>query len=316
MSHDPCAGNVPGQLVPTATLAQCLQTGLSASKYGTALIDSPAGQYNFLQGGNTGLAPETAKTYSVGIVLQPMNNLSATLDYWNIKVENQIGIVPSATAITQCLNSGQFCNLIHRDVQGSLWLSGGGFVTGTNQNLGSIQTSGIDLTLNYTQPIQNYGSLGFSLIGTWLDTFTVEQIPGLGTYDCAGLYGNTCGTPLPDWRHKFGVTWNTPWSWNAFLAWRYFSKVNIDSSSSNPQLNAPYNAINGSLGAQNYIDLAFQWNATKNLTIRAGVNNVFDQDPPIIDSAIAGPPFGNGNTYPQVYDTLGRNFFVNLTAKF
>jgi outer membrane receptor protein involved in Fe transport len=316
MSHDPCAGNVPGQLVPTATLAQCLRTGLPASKYGSALIDSPAGQYNYLQGGNPSLEPETAKTYSVGIVLQPMNNLSATIDYWNIKVENQIGIVPSATAITQCIASGQFCDLIHRDVQGSLWLSGGGFVTGTNQNLGSIQTSGIDLTFNYTQPIQNYGSLGFSLTGTWLDTFEVEQIPGLGTYDCAGLYGNTCGTPLPEWRHKFGVTWNTPWSWNAFLAWRYFSKVNIDASSSNPQLNAPYNSVNGSLAAQNYIDLAFQWNATKNLTVRAGVNNVFDKDPPIIDSAIAGPPYGNGNTYPQVYDTLGRNFFLNLTAKF
>ena len=65
-----------------------------------------------------------------------------------------------------------------------------------------------------------------------------------------------------------------------------------------------------------------QWNVDKNFTIRGGVNNMFDRDPPLVSStagafpAIAGPAIGNGNTYPQAYDTLGRNFFVNITAKF
>ena len=49
----------------------------------------------------------------------------------------------------------------------------------------------------------------------------------------------------------------------------------------------------------------FSWNIDKNFTLYAGCNNIFDRDPPILSSAIAGPPFGNGNTYPQVYDTLG-----------
>ena len=43
---------------------------------------------------------------------------------------------------------------------------------------------------------------------------------------------------------------------------------------------------------------------------------VFDRDPPIVSSIIADPAiFGNGNTFPQVYDTLGRLIFVNLTIK-
>jgi outer membrane receptor protein involved in Fe transport len=46
------------------------------------------------------------------------------------------------------------------------------------------------------------------------------------------------------------------------------------------------------------------------------VNNIFDKDPPLASSLIAGPPFGNGNTYPQIYDTLGRGIFMNVTAKF
>ena len=70
------------------------------------------------------------------------------------------------------------------------------------------------------------------------------------------------------------------------------------------------------IGAQNYIDIFGQRNISKNLTLRAGVNNVFDRDPPVISSTITAPPFGNGNTDPQVYDTLGRNIFVNVQARF
>ena len=75
---DPCAG--PN---PTATLAQCLRTGLAASSVRQPGLISPAGQYNYLQGGNPKLQPETAKTYTVGLVLTPMPNLSATIDYWH-----------------------------------------------------------------------------------------------------------------------------------------------------------------------------------------------------------------------------------------
>ena len=47
-----------------------------------------------------------------------------------------------------------------------------------------------------------------------------------------------------------------------------------------------------------------------------GINNIFDRDPPLVDANIAGPPFGNGNTYPGTYDSLGRNFFFGATLKF
>jgi outer membrane receptor protein involved in Fe transport len=57
---------------------------------------------------------------------------------------------------------------------------------------------------------------------------------------------------------------------------------------------------------------------SKGLQFRGGINNLFDKDPPVVDSAgysISGPPFGNGNTYPGVYDVLGRTMYVALTAK-
>lgn len=52
-------------------------------------------------------------------------------------------------------------------------------------------------------------------------------------------------------------------------------------------------------------------NFTKRITLQAGVNNVFDRDPPL---AVFGGT--NGNSYAQSYDVLGRHFFVNMTAKF
>ena len=108
----------------------------------------------------------------------------------------------------------------------------------------------------------------------------------------------------------------TPWNVDFAVTWRHFDSVKIDQSSGNPLLSGAFDSVNGELAAREYIDLAASWNATKQLTIWGGVNNVFDKDPPIISSSIAGPAFGNGNTYPQVYDALGRKLFVSLQYKF
>lgn len=54
-------------------------------------------------------------------------------------------------------------------------------------------------------------------------------------------------------------------------------------------------------------------------TVRAGINNILDNRPPVIDTAIlglSGLPFGNGNAYPNGYDSLGRELFIGLTADF
>ena len=70
------------------------------------------------------------------------------------------------------------------------------------------------------------------------------------------------------------------------------------------------------LGQRDYIDLAGSWAITKQLTIRGGINNVFDKDPPIIGGSNLPGTAGNGNTFPQVYDALGRFIFGQLTMQF
>jgi outer membrane receptor protein involved in Fe transport len=314
MGQDPCGTSALGA-PPTATLAQCLQTGLPANLYGSSLLTNPAGQYNYLQGGNVNLTPEKSKSYTLGVVLTPMRNLSGSIDYWNIKVDNAVGIVNPSLSVTQCINSGQFCNLIHRNALGNLWTAGG-FVQGTNINLAKYKTSGMDFSANYTQPLGTWGSLGINFVGTWTREFVKEPVPGLGDYDCAGFYGATCGAPLPEWKHKLRGTWSTPWNVDISATWRHLDSVDVDLSSNNALLSGAFFPVVKTLSARDYIDLAGSWAITKNFTIWAGVNNLFDKDPPITDSSIAGAPQGNGNTYPQVYDALGRRIFISLTAKF
>ncbi len=310
MNVDPCG--------PTraATAAQCANTGLPATLYGNALLDSPAGQYNVLLGGNPQLTPEQSKSFTAGFVLTPIKNFSATIDYFSIKVDKTIGNAPAPTILSQCLQTGspQFCSLITRDSLGTLYILRTARVVSTKLNLGKLKTSGVDLNVNYKHKLETYGSLNWDLIGTFTKEFVFEPIPGLGSYDCVGLHGNTCGVPQPKWRHKVRATWQSPWDFDLALTWRYFGKVDNDGTSSNPQLSATVAAADRTIAQQNYLDLAATWNISKQWILRAGVNNLLDRAPPISGQTTGA--LGNGNTYPQAYDALGRRVFLNLTAKF
>lgn len=310
MGNDPCGPT------RTATAAQCANTGLSAALYGNPNLDNPAGQYNQISGGNPNLAPEESKSTTAGLVLTPLPGLSATVDYFNIKVDKTIGTAPPNVILQQCLATGapQFCSQITRDSLGTLFQLSTASIVATNLNLGKLQTSGFDIGVNYKHKLAGYGNLGWDFNGTLVKEYVNEPLPGQGSYDCVGLHGATCGAPQPKWRHKLRATWQTPWDIDFAATWRFFGKAGVDLASSNPLLNGPVAGADLSLGERNYFDIAATWAISKQLTFRAGINNLFDKDPPL-SGQISGV-VGNGNTYPQVYDALGRRIFLNLTASF
>jgi len=100
---------------------------------------------------------------------------------------------------------------------------------------------------------------------------------------------------------------------------RHFSSVDLDSTSSQPGLGgaAPGGPTTDlKLAARTYLDLLATWTVADRYNFRLGVNNVLDKDPPL--NGAANCPSGpcNGNTWPQVYDSLGRYLFIGLTADF
>jgi outer membrane receptor protein involved in Fe transport len=340
-STDPCASSSGSPAV--ATLAQCQRSGLTPAAYGTlGTPGNPAGQYNGLLGGNPNLKPEIADTYTFGFVVTPtmLPNFSATVDYFDIKIRNIITSYTANLIIDQCVNQNvaSFCNSIqeaaavgvHRDAAGSIWFSPNGYVADPLLNLGYLKSRGIDVGAHYHLDLPaawgtNWGHMDFSLAGTYTSSFLVEPFPGSGTYDCAGYYGPICGNPLPKWKHVFQDTYATPIPGLAFTArWRYLSPTKLETTNASPLLHTAVNpkilSSFTEIPSFSYIDLAASYLATKGVTVRVGVNNLLDKDPPVLAATNPAysllPPFFNGNTYPQVYDTLGRYLYANVTVDF
>jgi iron complex outermembrane recepter protein len=322
-SQDPCTGTTP-----TASKAACTASGLNPTLYGH-LNANPANQYNGLLGGNPNLQPEISDTYSFGVVLQPrvLPNLTVSVDYFDIKIKDVISSIGGNTILLDCLAtlSPTFCNDVHRDSGGSLWKTNNGYILDTTVNEGALATRGIDIKGSYRQALPGLGSLLFSLEGTYLEALTVTPVPGFGSYDCVGYFGDSCGGATPKWRHVFNTTWSTPWDGlDVTLRWRYIGSQTSEQTSSNTFLaGSPYPPTQ-SISAFNYIDLSGVFNVYKNLRLQVGVNNIFDKAPPLYingdcstGSGFAGGGANcNGNTYPGYYDAMGRYIFVTLTAQF
>lgn len=319
-STDPCAGPTPA-----FTAAQCALTGVTAAQYGN-IVANPAAQYNGLLGGNPNLNVESADTFTAGFVWSPdFAKLVVSLDYFDIQIDEAITSTAGGNAdvyINQCLTTGspRFCSLIVRDQTGSLWLSPNGYIIDTALNSGSLATKGVDLQVNYTLDISEH-RLNFALVGTYLDSLENEPVTGAGSYDCVGLYGNTCGVPNPEWRHALRTTWETPWAGlNLSLNWRYFDSVKSERTDPNPLLNGLFSPSDAELGSRSYFDLAASLAFAEKYSVQLAVNNVLDKDPPIVGSGSArgNCPTGpcNGNTFPVTYDALGRQVTLSLRAEF
>jgi outer membrane receptor protein involved in Fe transport len=140
--------------------------------------------------------------------------------------------------------------------------------------------------------------------------------PGSIPYDCTGLFGLTCQTVNPEWRHIFRTTWDMPWDSSVSLTWRYMDDVNQDNNDENPTLRfasyAGIDTFNDHIASFSYWDLAGTYNVLDNVQLRAGVNNIFDTDPPYVSSEIISG--GAPNTY-EVYDIFGRQLFVGFNVK-
>lgn len=323
---DPCTGPTPA-----ASATACARTGVTAAQYGNILVNS-ANQYNQYGGGNLNLKPEKADTWTAGVQLTPsfVPNFNFSVDYFNIKVKDAVGTIGAQVILNQCLATGDanFCGLIHRGPAGtanagSLWIAGPtgsiadtGYINNQTTNTGSLKTTGWDLNGDYRFNIGS-AKVRWSFVGTVLNHFIVQPFTGGFDYDCAGYYGATCGGPAPKLRFntnlRFALANNL-----AFTArWRYMGAVNLDTTSPDVDLNSPGASPNwdNHIKAQNYFDIQFALPLRDRMTLRLGVNNVFDKDPPIVSSSSGGGTY-NGNTFPGVYDYLGRNIFVSFSADF
>jgi outer membrane receptor protein involved in Fe transport len=325
VSEDPCAA---GALHP-ATLAQCLHTGITAAQYGN-IPQCPANQCAILQGGNPDLQPERANTYTGGLVFTPkfIPGLYASIDYFHVDLKGIITGFPIAVSLQQCLATGNptYCsNIVRNPTNGILFgttVGAGGYFISNDVNVAEELVSGIDFQGSYklsfdTFGHDDWGSVTFNLTGTYTSDWKVTPAVGADTYNCAGLFGATCGGLFPKWRHVFRVTWNAPHDVQVSAAWRFIGGTELELDSGQPTIgtNTTPDLIAHTLPAVSYLDLSANWNVNEKLAIRGGINNIFDRDPPLVPNALVGGSGGNPNAF-NTYDLLGRQFFMAFTARF
>ncbi|QKS02291.1 TonB-dependent receptor [Sphingomonas sp. CL5.1] len=295
-------------------VAQFSGAGAPVSLIGNPAIQDPnvVNPLTFI-GGNPNLREETAKTYTVGAVIQPsfVPRLSLTVDYYNIKVDNFIHTVTTTTIGNECfINFNQsFCSLITRNAAGEI-----DTFSAQNVNSGGLKNSGIDVGATYNYPLgELFGGdarLSFNFNGTRLIHNIITQISGdpTTTTECAGRFGVlACGVPTPKWRHSLRTTLGIG-AISTSVQWRYFGSVRDDDPS--------YVYASERLGAVNYFDLTLSADVNEHYSLNFGVSNLFNKKPPLAASAQNGGNGEQSNTYPTVYDVLGRSFFVSAKMKF
>jgi iron complex outermembrane receptor protein len=270
-------------------------------------------------GGNPSLKAETAKIYTAGVVLQPqiVRNLSVTVDYYHMSVDDPVGTIGLATILKGCYPGAgasshePYCGLITRDNTGSIQ-----HVNDFNTNLRQIRTAGIDFAIHYALPTP-VGRFGFGFDGTWLAFFDRDQdhaptIHGKGTYDLGAL---------PDYKFNTGVNWSLAGLRVGVLG-RFvgsFKECSAYDSDSKDYLsagglcwldpNAPSRQVGSNFVADLNLGYTFNTGAGRT-TLLAGINNVFDKPPQFVYSA----PLANSD--PSVYDYVGRFFYTRVQHRF
>ena len=312
----PTAGDLCASLAGAspALVAQCTATGVGAAGSG-----DNSNQVLTRTGGNKGLQPETARTITAGLVLEPrvVKSLTVTVDFYDITVDDIIGTLGTPTILAACypaaFNSAaapQFCNLVSRASTGRIL-----FVSDQKVNSGQLHTSGIDLAARYRLPTP-VGHFGFSFDGTWLSVFDIENlgqtIHGKGNFDLAGRgYGGA----LPEWKFNLGAQWaNAGWSAGALA--RYvgsFKECAASDGTSVGGLCYVDSSLSRQVGSNVVVDLNAGYQIKSRLgktSLLVGVNNVLDKAPQYVYSA----PLANSD--PATYDFVGRFFYTRLAQAF
>jgi len=314
-SADPCAGAAP---VGDARLSDlCVQTGVPTGQIG--LVPAPgSNEINNTTGGNPFLEEESSDTYTVGFVYEPQaaERLSVIVDYYQIELEDAVTAVSESVVLDACYGQGQssFCDRISRNpLDGSLF--GGANTGGVDVSLinaARVEVRGVDLAARYDVGLGDRGDVTLNLALTHVLETTRQNSADTGAVDCAGLVGNICARPTHEWRWIQTTDWSLgPWS--AQLRWQFLSEIEQDAI----ELRGvdPSNFGRPSIGSEHYFDLTGGYRVSEAVKLRAGITNLLDNEPPVVgvNYGVGGP--NEMNTYPAVYDPVGRSFFIGLKAQ-
>lgn len=268
-----------------------------------------------ITGGNRDLKPETANTWTGGVVLQPRFTPGVTLsvDYYSISIKDAIATAFTLRQIVQlCEESGgtdSLCSLIQRPGSFSD-RSPGNFPTSVQEialNVANAKTSGVDVELGYRHQIGE-ATIGARLLGSYLIKFDQQQAENSSVFNFAGNsdISDRAGG-LPRLRGSLNLNYDRgPLSIQ--LTERLVGK-------SKRSLITYF--VDNQVPARVYTDVNFSYDVKAGSTtvqLFMNVANALDVDAPLIPSSSAAPGLAYP-TYRALYDVVGRSFTFGARVK-
>ena len=317
---DPCSIGPTGHVPPVSgseLFSLCVNsgTGMLPGQVGT-VADIISGQINVFSGTNLVSlpTPEDASTTTFGFVWEPdmFDFLTATtisIDYYDITIDDYIDSPTGQEALDLCyiLGDPTTCNGIVR-IGGSFGETATG-VPAFIQNFVSFEAEGIDFVVNTGFDAGNIGEFAVAYTAHNYLTNEFQTTAASVVVDCKGKFGTSCD-PLPEFRSTLRVSWFRE-QFDASLLWRHLGDMVAQDS----EINNLFSAFR-SVGAQDYFDLTFGYEYQDVARISLLVRNFLDEDPVIMGNATVRTAAGTGNTFAQLFDTMGRTYMVNLKFTF
>ena len=297
-----------GAKVQALCAAQSAAAGLPSYSFGGANVTVPV-----QTGGNNLLKPETAKSWSIGTVLTPVQGLNISVDYYDMTISGAISSLSSGQILANCYGAtanpgfsaaSAFCQRIARDATtGQISLLTSGLF-----NYNGFKLSGVDTQVDYHFGLDalglpsTAGSLQVGSILSYLNKYTVTPSDGTAATNYQGAISDTFVTSdgenlysHPRWKTNSYLTYaNSPFT--ATLRWRYIGNLaNLDDATK------PVPAVS-------YFDADFHYKFSDALTVSAGVNNLTNKSPPYIGTLEL-------RTDAATYDVIGRTWYLAAKVK-
>ena len=313
-AQDPCSTS--NQPVANGIAALCAATGVPAAQIG----DTPDGESpnpafyqqrndqveGLFNGVNPNLAEEEAETFTVGVVWEPafVDGLTVAVDYYDIEITEYITTLGGGAqgVFDQCygteFNPSQdpndpFCLAINRQANGE------SNPILPNANSGFLATAGFDVQANYGFELpQVPGNFTANYTALFLDKWDFQASPASALQTCDGQFGNFCDDPIPDYKHVAALGWANG-AFSTQLRWEHIGETTSDDGGRDE------------IDAFNYFNLNGAWDINDNLRLSGGIDNLLDEEPPILGSNAE-----QANTFPATYDVFGRTVYVNAKVRF
>ena len=311
--------------------------GGAANFYGPGAVQPSGSSARYFVNvvGNPTVKPEDSTTLTAGMVFQPrwenplLAGFSSTIDWYDIKIKGMIAPESGQAVYQSCLSpasnptfdvNNEACKRILRNPD----TGGMTAAYATYLNTGNSELSGVDVALDWKVFVEDLGlksipgKFGINVLVSKLIKLETQESAKAPVIDWVGSLGPSPGTSLNAgaFSYRMFTTFNYGNEWfTSALRWRHLpSAVSEAQAQSTTQL-----SVLGAQTSYDVLDLSFAYNLNKTLQLRAGIDNLLDT-PPIITGARSAadpqPTTGQGVTNPGFYDTLGRQLYVGVKAKF